>query len=122
MSKHLTLEQSIELHQKLLSLKKEIEDIINVSNESAKPVNLDEPIGRISRMDAIQVQSIAKATRENLILKSKQVDASLEDYRNDRYGICRMCSNTIAYTRLSARPESPFCLDCQSAIEKRAKR
>ena len=119
MNDPLTKEQINELHQMLLALKEEIARMLDISSEASKPVDLEEPIGRISRMDAIHVQSIAKANREKLVLRSRQVDASLNDFRNNRYGICRMCNKPIGYQRLKARPESPFCLVCQTEIEKR---
>ena len=121
MKNYLTPEQSSTLHQKLLNLKQETEELLKLSEEAAKPVDLGLPIGRISRMDAIQDQSLIKATRENIILKSKQIDASLLDFGNGRYGLCRMCDKPIGFKRLEAVPESPFCLTCKTSIEKKSK-
>ena len=118
MNNDLTPEQMKELHQKLLDLRSRLDTILS-SNDTVKPVALDEPIGRISRMDAIQVQRIAQANRKNLILQSKQVDASLADVKNNCYGFCRLCKKAIGYQRLCARVESPFCIKCQESIEKK---
>ena len=32
---------------------------------------------------------------------------------------CRRCEEPIGYKRLSARPESPYCLDCQDEIDRK---
>ena len=35
------------------------------------------------------------------------------------YGLCRRCDEPIAYRRLKARPESPYCIACQDEIERK---
>lgn len=117
----LTSEQIQDLYHHLFDLKNKIEQALNLSAESSKPVSLEESIGRISRMDALLVQRIAKTSHENLSLQLKQVNASIEDYQNGQYGLCRMCQNPIGYPRLSAKPESPFCFNCQKNIEAKSK-
>lgn len=40
----------------LLKRKTELIELLNSMNESSRPVDLNDPIGRLSRMDAIQQQ------------------------------------------------------------------
>ncbi|MBW2235644.1 MAG: hypothetical protein JRG85_09600, partial [Deltaproteobacteria bacterium] len=69
-----------ELHRELLVLREELARALDDSREAVKPVDLDEPIGRISRIDAIQQQKMAQASREGLALRATQVRAALERF------------------------------------------
>jgi DnaK suppressor protein len=113
----LTAEQREELHQNLLSERTRLEELLERSKEGARPVELSEPIGRLTRMDAIQQQQMTKANRGAYERKLRQVLAALELLRKQEYGFCRVCEEPIGYPRLKARPEAPFCLRCQDARE-----
>ena len=91
--------------------------MLELSKDGAKPVELSEPIGRLTRMDAIQQQMMTKASRETYQRKLRQVKVALEAMERDDYGYCRSCEEPIAFARLKARPETPFCLSCQDARE-----
>ena len=116
----LSSEQLEELHQDLLADRLQLEQYLQSSREGARPVALGTPIGRLSRMDAMQQQEMTKASRSTLEIKLLQIDASLEAYRTGAYGECRSCEEPIGYRRLKARPEAPFCLSCQDDRERRA--
>ena len=60
----LTDQERRELLADLASLVDEIERILSGVEEGSRPVDLDEPIGRLSRMDAIQQQKMAQRTEE----------------------------------------------------------
>ena len=113
----LTTEQLEELHQALERDRLQLEEHFQLTKEGSKPVQLGTPIGRLSRMDAIQQQQMTKAGRTSLDIKLRQVRASLEAYRHGDYGYCRSCHEPIGYARLKARPEAPFCLSCQETRE-----
>ena len=58
--------------------------------EAAKPVQLDQTaVGRVSRVDALQGQALAKATRHAMQQQLAQCKAALQavarDFRNRRY-------------------------------------
>ena len=113
----LTPEQLEELHRDLLAERLLLERNLQLTKEGSKPVELGTPLGRLSRMDAIQQQEMTKAGRSTLETRLRQVRASLEAYRMDGYGYCRSCEEPIGYRRLKARPEAPFCLSCQDTRE-----
>ncbi len=113
----LTPAQLEELHADLLAERDRLEAILRLNKEGSKPVELGTPIGRLSRMDAIQQQEMTKASRGTLDVKLRQIHASLEAYRKGDYGDCRSCEEPIGYRRLKARPEAPFCLSCQDTRE-----
>ena len=114
----LTAEELELLRQALTEERTRLEEFLRISKDGAKPVALDEPIGRLSRMDAIQQQQMTKANRSSYERKLRQIHAALDAFEKDEYGLCRSCEESIDYRRLKARPETPFCLECQDARER----
>lgn len=114
----LTAEQLEELGRDLIEEKARLNEVLEISKDGAKPVDLDEPIGRLSRMDAIQQQQMTMANRSAYELKLRQTEAALEKIDKGDYGECRSCEEPVGYHRLKARPETPFCIECQSARER----
>jgi DnaK suppressor protein len=115
----LTEQQQTELHQALLDLRMELQQLLENSSDGAQPVSLDEPIGRLSRMDAMQQQSMVQANRRTAQTRLTRIEAALRRHDVDEYGLCVGCEENIGYARLKAQPETPFCIDCQSKRETR---
>jgi len=116
----LTNEQRTELHERLVALEAQLQDALDSSQKSAAPVELDQStMGRVSRIDAIQQQQMARASLQAARTRLAQVRAALQAVAEDTYGECRRCEEPIGYARLAARPETPFCLDCQTKRESR---
>ena len=111
----LTKEEREELLQDLNNLRDELNALLGTAEEGAEKVDLDLPIGRLSRVDALQQQSMAKATLANLRVRLAAVEQALSD--PDEFGLCRVCGDDIGYKRLKARPEASLCLDCQEERE-----
>ena len=95
----------------------ELEALLAGSAESSKPVALDEPIGRLSRMDALQQQQMAVASRTAQQQRLQLLKNAQQALARGEYGDCRLCEEPIGYQRLRVRPESPFCLACQTRRE-----
>jgi DnaK suppressor protein len=115
-----TYAQAAELRTKLLTLRAELKAQMTASADGARPVELDQgAVGRVSRMDALQQQKMVEAQRVRAGIRLQQVDAALEAFGDDAYGLCRMCDDPIGFKRLQARPESPLCLPCQREVEAR---
>jgi len=115
----LTNEQMDELRTALLALRDELSRDLAGSSKAAQPVDLDQPIGRLSRMDAIQQQEMAQATRAGAMLRLKQVETALRRMEKGEFGICLECEDDVGYARLSARPEALLCVNCQQKRESR---
>lgn len=113
----LTSEELEHLRQALEREQLRLEEHLALTKEGSRPVQLGTPIGRLSRMDAIQQQQMTKAGRATLDIKLRQVRASLDACQTGDYGYCRSCHQPIGYARLQARPEAPFCLSCQDTRE-----
>ncbi len=112
-------EQISRFGQALEALKLELEALIATTLDGTRPVDLDEPIGRLTRMDAIQQQSMSSATRRGHDLRLRQVQQALNAIEQGEYGLCRRCEEPIGARRLEARPESPYCLECQDEIDRK---
>lgn len=113
----LTPEQEQVLLEDLIALQAELEAYMEISRAGTEAVDLDQPIGRVSRNDALQQQQMAKATRARNATRMRQVAAALSKARDGEYGYCRKCDEPVGYGRLKARPETPFCVDCQGRFE-----
>jgi DnaK suppressor protein len=100
-------------------LKGTLQKVQAVTREGARPVDLQEPIGRLTRIDAIQQQKMTAANRRSSEIRLQQVNQALAAIERGEYGICRKCEEPIGHRRLTARPEAPYCLDCQDAIDRR---
>jgi DnaK suppressor protein len=106
------------LHEQLLGLIAELEESLRASADAAAPVVLDQAsVGRLSRMDALQQQAMAKATRRQTELRLTQCKVALSAFERDEYGLCRKCEEPIGYRRLCAKPEAPFCVSCQRGAD-----
>ena len=113
----LTPEQIEAAQARLGEIHAELEQLLELSKSGSKPVSLEEPIGRLSRMDAMQQQQLVKANRRQHEARLLQVQAALRRIEDETFGECRRCEEPIAPSRIEARPEAPFCLDCQEEID-----
>lgn len=107
------------LQQQLHALKGQLQAQLDESADGSRPVALDQPIGRLSRMEALQQQAMAVANRDSLQQRLTRVEAALQAVAGGTYGLCRFCEEPITYSRLAAYPETPLCLDCQRRSEGR---
>jgi DnaK suppressor protein len=115
----LTKKELAELHRDLLAMREELQQLLQDSSDGAQPVSLEEPIGRLSRMDAMQQQSMDQANRRTAQTRLTRTEAALRRHTSDEYGRCVECEEDIGYARLKAHPEAPFCIDCQGSREAR---
>ena len=103
---------------RLEALRDELAALLAATAEGARPVDLDEPIGRLSRVDALQQQSMLAANRAAVTRRRLQVDAALRRIEEGEYGDCASCGEPIDPRRLEAQPEAPLCVACQTQRER----
>ena len=78
-----------------------------------RPVELDQQsVGRLARMDAMQVQAMASAQSRRRAAELKRIRAALARFEEDEFGHCRECGEEIALRRLELDPATPFCVAC----------
>ncbi len=86
-----------------------------LSAESRGAVELDQSrVGRLSRMDAMQQQEMAKASESQRAQQIVRINAALARIDSDDFGYCLDCGEEIAEKRLSVDPATPLCIDCAS--------
>lgn len=108
--------QEKELHQALLVLDAELRQSLTAFDRG-EVVDLDLPIGRLSRVDAMQQQAMAQAERVRMEQRLEQIEAALERVEDGEYGYCCLSGEPIGYARLRARPETPFSVASQEKLE-----
>lgn len=102
-----------ELRARLVALRSSLQEELAGSSESARPVDLGQPIGRLTRVDALQQQHMAMARRDRIRKRMQAVAAALSRIDEGIYGECLDCGDDIDLRRLEARPETFLCLGCQ---------
>lgn len=113
----LTDKQLEEFRRRILAEREEIDALLDRTSSDVRPVDLGLPIGRLSRMDAMQMQGMAQLNRRQLEIRRERVKVALAALDNGTYGSCRACKGAIDLARLEAQPEVPFCHACQESFE-----
>ncbi len=91
----------------------EIKRLAEVTKEDRKPVELDQAqVGRLSRMDAMQVQEMALEQERRREIELQKIEAALIRIEEGEYGYCTRCGEVIWPKRLNFDPATPLCVDC----------
>lgn len=109
----LTPAQREELAELLAAELRRLERSMDMSEERAQPVMLDQTaVGRLSRMDSLQNQAMAQGLRDREAARYAALVRALERLEEGSYGTCSKCDGEIAYGRLLVIPETDACGDC----------
>ncbi len=91
----------------------EIDKENTLGAESQQTVELDQQsVGRLSRMDALQAQAMARAhqvRRDGLRQALLQALLRIEE---GEFGYCSDCGDLISYARLELNPALQLCIGC----------
>jgi DnaK suppressor protein len=83
------------------------------TTEDRAPVELDpQSVGRLSRMDAIQVQAMAVATESRRHDRLQRIAAALQRLDDGDFGYCLRCDDDIPAKRLAIDATVTRCVDC----------
>ena len=97
-------------------LEKERAELLALSEAAAderRPVVLDQQsVGRVSRMDAIQVQAMAQSVEARRRARLPLIEAALRRLDAGDYGYCTDCGEQIPARRLAIDPTIARCVDC----------
>ena len=78
-----------------------------------KPVLLDlQSVGRLSRVDALQVQAMAVEVERRRSSELKEIASALDRIASGEYGQCRVCGENIGADRLDVIPTATVCIKC----------
>lgn len=106
------------MRDRLLKLRDELEAATASAEGSAAIVELDQSkVGRLSRMDALQAQAMAKASGNRRDLTLQRITAALKRIDDGDYGLCLSCDEPINPKRLDFDPTILYCIDCANRSE-----
>lgn len=104
-----------EARDRLLARRAELEEEDRISAESRAPVTLEQDsVGRLSRMDAMQVQAMALAAEKRRQAERSRIEAALRRIDEGEWGWCLTCGEEIAEARLQHDPSVTQCVRCAS--------
>ena len=99
----------------LLTLQDELTNQGDSTKDARKTVALDQQsVGRLSRMDAMQQQAMAKATQTRRDQQALRIKSALGRMDQGEYGYCVECGEDIPLKRLQLDPTVPTCISCAS--------
>ncbi|QHD69665.1 hypothetical protein GS397_23260 [Sphingobium yanoikuyae] len=99
--------------EKLLLLKQMLLAREEMSKEGRAPVTLEQDsVGRLSRIDAMQVQAMALAQQRRRESERAAIDAALRRIEEGEFGYCITCGEEIAEARLFNLPSVASCIEC----------
>jgi DnaK suppressor protein len=97
------------LHAKL----EELDADQKAAAQSRAPVELDQQsVGRLSRMDAMQVQAMAEAQERRRRCERVRIEQALDRLAEGEYGYCAQCGEEIGLKRLEFDPAIQTCIKC----------
>jgi len=97
----------------LHALRAELCEQSEASRDSRDTVMLDQTsVGRLSRMDAMQGQAMAKAEEQHRQLALRRISAALSRIEQGEYGECIACGEWIGARRLQGDPLVLKCIEC----------
>ena len=97
----------------LEAARKAIEDQSQSAADARATVELDQQsVGRLSRMDAMQVQAMAQAQERKRQNDLVRIDLALRRLQSGNYGVCTECGEDIPERRLEIDPMAERCVNC----------
>jgi DnaK suppressor protein len=113
MTARLTAEQRADLRAELERQLARLQKSMSVTDEAMRTVELDQTaVGRLSRIDSLQNQSLSKGLRERELVRLSLIREALQRMESGSYGLCTVCRAGIPIERLFVFPEAPECSDC----------
>ena len=110
------MDKVIDIKRLRQSIMNEIADLDRLrgqARDSCAPVPLDQqPVGRLSRMDAMQQQAMQIANDARRQQRHTALLAALKLMDAGDYGYCQKCDEMIGVGRLMIDPAVTLCVDC----------
>lgn len=108
----MTPEQRRDIQTRLETRITDVKASILQLEHSAAPVSLEQPIGRLSRMDSLANQALSDRRLQESKALLARLEHSLARIADEEFGICVECGEDIAVARLLAVPETVLCVHC----------
>lgn len=109
----ITIPKVAEARARLLAALEAIDAEDDLGRDGQNTVMLDQQsVGRLSRMDALQQQAMARATQGRREAQRRRIAAAFARLDEGEYGYCTECGEEISAARLALDPAIPTCLSC----------
>ena len=89
-----------------------IEAELKDTAENTAAIPPDVSIGRLSRLDSMQMQQMALAGKRRLEEERARLQEALHRIDTGAYGRCLLCGQDIAIERLEYQPDAVTCVPC----------
>jgi DnaK suppressor protein len=104
---------------RLEQMRADTQRTLSMTEGTAQTVALDQNrVGRLSRMDAMQGQAMAKANSERQQQRLRQISRALSRIDCGDYGRCLDCEDWITEGRLDIDPTIEYCMGCAALRER----
>ncbi|MEM7195177.1 MAG: TraR/DksA C4-type zinc finger protein [Pseudomonadota bacterium] len=88
--------------------------------DGTETVELDQTkVGRLSRMDALQMQQMHLASERRRIQELGRLELAMDRIRDGSYGECFECGENINPQRLEVDLTATFCIRCAQLREQK---
>lgn len=107
------------LRRRLEALCAELQRLADGGAAAASTVELDQQrVGRLSRMDALGAQAMARASQERRAETLQRARAALQRIERGHFGVCARCGEEIDPRRLESDPAVTMCIHCAEQSER----
>lgn len=96
----------------LAGAKEKLELSLVMADPTKESITPDKAIGRLTRLEAMQAQSMNAATRARQQKRLRQIERAMDALEEGTYGICVQCGNKVSRGRLEIMPETRLCVAC----------
>ena len=108
----LTADQLIDLEELIIAELERVREESKGSGKEREAISPDVAIGRLSRLDSMQMQEIAKEAERRRVDRVALLEVALEQLDQGTYGRCDLCGEDIDFARLRVTPEATRCSAC----------
>lgn len=107
----------VHFRSELLARRAALQQDVKLGEEASATIKLDQScVGRLSRMDAMQGQSMSQEAQRRREQELQQIAAALRRIDDEEYGYCIDCDELIAEARLEVDPSTPHCIVCAGKL------
>jgi DnaK suppressor protein len=96
------------IENRMEQLKRALQD----SQADAAAVEPDKSIGRLSRLDAMQMQQMTLNARNRQRAELYELEEALQRINRGHFGKCQLCRREIQPERLEYQPNAILCVSC----------
>jgi DnaK suppressor protein len=89
-----------------------IDQDLKENTTETEAISPDVAIGRLSRLDSMQMQQMALASKRRLEQEKTELHDALRRVDRGTYGICLLCNKPIAEERLEYQLTAQACVEC----------